>query len=138
HDYEYERNGVANLFMMFAPLEGWRHVKVTDRRTAVDYADSLKDLSDTHFPVPRCSEWVARLSGQSEVELAGEQINHCLEISRRPVAARFGLGGLDQAVDALDQPVGDLAVEPAQDAVPVALTVRAASIIGSSRQWVAQ
>src|SRR5271165_4790924 len=42
HDYEYERNGVANLFMMFAPLEGWRHVKVTDRRTAVDYADALK------------------------------------------------------------------------------------------------
>ena len=50
HDYEYERNGVANLFMMFAPLEGWRHVKVTDRRAAVDYADALKDLSDTHFP----------------------------------------------------------------------------------------
>src|SRR5258705_8635806 len=37
-DYEYERNGTANLFMMFAPLEGWRHVKVTDRHTAVDYA----------------------------------------------------------------------------------------------------
>ena len=50
HDYEYERNGVANLFMMFAPLEGWRHVKVTDRRAAVDYAHALKDLSDTHFP----------------------------------------------------------------------------------------
>jgi hypothetical protein len=50
HDYEYERNGVANLFMMFAPLEGWRHVKVTDRRAAVDYALALKDLSDTHFP----------------------------------------------------------------------------------------
>lgn len=49
-DYEYERNGVANLFMMFAPLEGWRHVKVTDRRTAVDYAHALKELSDTHFP----------------------------------------------------------------------------------------
>ncbi len=49
-DFEYERNGVANLFMMFAPLEGWRHVKVTDRRTAVDYAQALKDLSDTHFP----------------------------------------------------------------------------------------
>jgi len=31
-DYEYERNGTANLFMLFAPLEGWRHVKVTDRR----------------------------------------------------------------------------------------------------------
>jgi hypothetical protein len=50
HDYEYERNGVANLFMMFAPLEGWRQVKVTDRRAAVDYAHVLKDLSDTHFP----------------------------------------------------------------------------------------
>jgi hypothetical protein len=50
HDYEYERNGVANLFMMFAPLEGWRHVKVTDRHTAIDYAHALKDLSDTHFP----------------------------------------------------------------------------------------
>ena len=50
HDYEYERNGVANLFMLFAPLEGWRHVKVTDRHAAVDYALVLKDLSDTHFP----------------------------------------------------------------------------------------
>lgn len=49
-DYEYERNGTANLFMMFAPLEGWRHVKVTDRRTAIDYAHALKDLSDIHFP----------------------------------------------------------------------------------------
>ena len=50
HDYEYERNGTANLFMMFAPLEGWRHVKVTDRHTALDYAQVLKELSDTHFP----------------------------------------------------------------------------------------
>ncbi len=50
HDYEYERNGTANLFMMFAPLEGWRHVEVTDRHTAVDFAHLLRDLSDTHFP----------------------------------------------------------------------------------------
>jgi DDE superfamily endonuclease len=49
-DYEYERHGTANLFMMFAPLEGWRRVKVTDRRTAVDYAQALEDLSDRHFP----------------------------------------------------------------------------------------
>ncbi|WP_259194111.1 IS630 family transposase [Bradyrhizobium elkanii] len=48
-DYEYERNGTANLFMMFARLEGWRHVKVTDRHTAVDYAHVLKDLADVHF-----------------------------------------------------------------------------------------
>jgi len=49
-DYEYERNGTANLFMLFAPLEGWRHVKVTDRHTAIDYANVLKDLADIHFP----------------------------------------------------------------------------------------
>jgi len=50
HDYEYERNGTANLFMLFAPLEGWRHVEVTDRHTALDYAQVLKALSDRHFP----------------------------------------------------------------------------------------
>ena len=49
HDYEYERNGTANLFMLFAPLEGFRHVEVTERRTAVDSARILKDLSDVHF-----------------------------------------------------------------------------------------
>jgi hypothetical protein len=48
-DYEYERNGTANLFMVFAPLEGWRHVKVTDRRTAIDYACLLKEIADIHF-----------------------------------------------------------------------------------------
>jgi hypothetical protein len=52
-DYEYERNGTANLFMLFAPLEGWRHVEVTDQRTAVDYAHILRDLSDRHFPSAR-------------------------------------------------------------------------------------
>ena len=50
HDYEYERNGVANIFMMFSPLEGWRCVKVTDRHAAADYGQVLKELSDTHFP----------------------------------------------------------------------------------------
>ena len=50
HDYEYERNCVANLFMVFAPLEGWRQVKVTDRHTAIDYAHVLCELSDVHFP----------------------------------------------------------------------------------------
>ena len=47
-DY-YERNGTVNLFMRFAPLEGWRHVKVTDRHTAVDYAHASKDLAEIHF-----------------------------------------------------------------------------------------
>jgi hypothetical protein len=49
-DYEYKRNGTANAFMLFAPLEGWRQVKITERRTAIDYAHVLKDLSDVHFP----------------------------------------------------------------------------------------
>ena len=47
-DYEYNRNGTANAFMLFAPLEGWREVKITDRRTAVDYAHVLKELADVH------------------------------------------------------------------------------------------
>jgi hypothetical protein len=50
YDYEYERQGVSNLFMLFAPLEGWRHVKVTDRRTKVDWAHWMKDLLTVHFP----------------------------------------------------------------------------------------
>ena len=49
YDYEYERNGTANLFMMFAPLIRWRHVEVTDRHTGLDYAQVLKYLADTRF-----------------------------------------------------------------------------------------
>lgn len=50
HDYEYKRNGTANIFMLFAPLEGWRQVEITERRTAIDYANILRDLADLHFP----------------------------------------------------------------------------------------
>jgi transposase len=46
----YERNGVSNVFMFFAPLQNWRHVKVTDQRTSVDWAQCMKDLVDVHFP----------------------------------------------------------------------------------------
>jgi hypothetical protein len=52
-DYEYERNGTANLFMMFEPLIGQRHVKVTERRTAVDYAHAVRELVDVHYPEAR-------------------------------------------------------------------------------------
>jgi DDE superfamily endonuclease len=48
-DYEYVRNGTANLFMIFAPLLGWRHVEVTERRTAVDFAEVLRwVVEDVH------------------------------------------------------------------------------------------
>jgi len=45
-DYEYVRNGTANLFLVTEPLGGWRHVEVTARRTAVDFAGVLRCLSD--------------------------------------------------------------------------------------------
>ena len=50
YDYEYERNGTSNLFIFFAPLEGWRHLKVTDQRTMIDFAHCMRDLVDVHFP----------------------------------------------------------------------------------------
>lgn len=49
YDSEYIRNGVSNLFMMFEPLKGWRKVKVTDTRTAIDFAYCIKDLVDVHY-----------------------------------------------------------------------------------------
>lgn len=50
YDYEYVRNGVANLFMFFAPFQNWRHVKVTERRTKMDWATCMRELVDVHFP----------------------------------------------------------------------------------------
>lgn len=49
-DSEYQRNGTVNLFMLFEPLAGWRHVEVTDRRTALDFAQVVKDLLTVHYP----------------------------------------------------------------------------------------
>ena len=49
-DYEYERHGMANLFMAFEPLAGQRHVAVTERKTAEDFAHFLKRLSDEWYP----------------------------------------------------------------------------------------
>jgi transposase len=50
YDYEYRREGVANLFVAFQPLGGWRHVEVTERRTAIDFAAQMQALVDVHFP----------------------------------------------------------------------------------------
>ena len=49
-DYEYKRNGTRNLFLFFQPLLGWRHVKVTKRRTKVDFAHCMQYLVDDLFP----------------------------------------------------------------------------------------
>jgi hypothetical protein len=50
HDYEYVRNGTANLFMMVEPLRGWRRASVTSRRTKLDFAGQMKELIDVHYP----------------------------------------------------------------------------------------
>ena len=49
-DYEYVRNGTANLFMICEPLVGWRHVMVTERRTAADFAEVLRWLAEDVYP----------------------------------------------------------------------------------------
>jgi hypothetical protein len=53
YDYEYERNGVSNLFMVSAPLLGWRHVEVTDRHTCTDWAYLMREIVDVHFPAAK-------------------------------------------------------------------------------------
>ena len=50
YDYEYQRNGVSNLFMLFAPLEGWRRVEVTERHTRTDWAQVVRKLVDEDYP----------------------------------------------------------------------------------------
>ena len=50
YDPEYKRKGVSNLFMIFAPLLGFRHVEVTDQRTSIDFAHICRDIVDIHFP----------------------------------------------------------------------------------------
>lgn len=50
-DYEYVRQGVANLFMCYEPLRGWRHVLVRERRTKADWAFCIKELLEVHYPL---------------------------------------------------------------------------------------
>ena len=49
-DHEYERRGMANLFLWYEPLQSRRHVEVTERRTMVDWAHCVKDLVEVHYP----------------------------------------------------------------------------------------
>lgn len=50
YDYEYERKGTANVFAFFEPKEGWRHLQLTERRPAVDFAHAMRRLADEHYP----------------------------------------------------------------------------------------
>src|SRR6187397_2199310 len=50
YDCEYHRNGTANLFVFLDAHRSWREVKVTDQRTAADFAHCMRDLVDVHYP----------------------------------------------------------------------------------------
>ena len=53
-DYDYERHGTANLFVLVEPFAGWRHVLVTERRTKCDYAEVLRYLGEERYPDAEC------------------------------------------------------------------------------------
>jgi hypothetical protein len=52
-DYEYERKGVCHQLMLCEPLRGWRHVRVSERRTRLDYAACVRELVEVHYPQAR-------------------------------------------------------------------------------------
>jgi hypothetical protein len=69
-DYEYRRQGTANLFVCFEPLAGWRHVDVTAQRTNKDFAEQMRALADEHYPTaPRIAVVLVNLSTHSPAAL---------------------------------------------------------------------
>ena len=85
-DYEYVRNGTANLFMLFEPLAGWRHVAVTDRRTKVDFAQVLRDLSDRDYPD---AERIVLVMGNLNTHKLASLYEAFPAVEARRLAARF-------------------------------------------------
>ncbi len=87
HDYKYKRNGTANLFMMFAPLEGWRHVEVTDRHAALDYARSSRSCRTNTSSARARSCWCRTISARtSRLTLRSSPPQHRRLPSERSVA----------------------------------------------------
>jgi len=58
YDYEYKREGTANLFLIVQPLTSWRHVDVTERRTSKDFAGQMRAVVDEYFPEAECTKVV--------------------------------------------------------------------------------
>ena len=92
YDYEYQRKAVSNLFMLFAPLEGWRRVAVTDRRTKADWARVVKQPVDEDYP----DQDRIVLVMDNPVSSAGQALNTpqprlspYVEKSRVPLAAKW-------------------------------------------------
>jgi hypothetical protein len=87
YDDDYRREGTCHLCMCLQPLGGWRHVKVTDRRTAQDFAHGMRDLVDSHFPqAPLISVGLDHLNTHTPA---------ALEESFAPAEARRRLQNLD-------------------------------------------
>jgi hypothetical protein len=75
-DYEYVRNGTANLFMVFEPLLGWRAVQVTERRTARDFAEVLRWLVEEVHADRRLGGGPQRAGGRGQVALHDGRCPH--------------------------------------------------------------
>ena len=91
YDYEYERNGVSNLFMLFAPVKGWRRVEVTESRTKTDWASLIRQLADEDFPGKRIVLVMDNLNTHHPASLykafppkEARRISGCLEIHQPP------------------------------------------------------
>jgi hypothetical protein len=70
-DNEYERQGIANLFMLFESLRGCRHVKMTDHRTRQDWVYLMKELVDVHYPE---TEFIRLVMDNLNTQTAGDLI----------------------------------------------------------------
>jgi hypothetical protein len=86
YDHEYRRNGTGNLFLAFAPLVGWRAVRVTDRRTAKDFGMFLKWVVDE---VSAEAEKVVRVTDNRNVHGAGSLYEVFPPAEARRVADRI-------------------------------------------------
>ena len=91
YDYECERNGVSNLFLWFAPLEGRRRVEVTERRTKVDWVRQVQQWVDEDYPDQRIVLVLDNLNTYATASLyeafepaEARRIAKCLEIHYTP------------------------------------------------------
>lgn len=84
-DYEYERNGTANIFCAVAPLEGRHFTKVTERRTKIDFAEFLKDVADDYSKAKKIVLVMDNLNTHNESSLIKRYGN----VEGRKIWSRF-------------------------------------------------
>ena len=108
--YEYERKGMLNIFAFFEPNSGWRHLDITERRTAVDFALSMRRLVEEHYPTTEKVRVVLdNLNTHSPASLykafepeEARRLLHRLEFHHTPTHASWlNIHGGDRALGAL-------------------------------------